>query len=145
MRRAVKGAGVAVMAVVALWVTMLAGCGSSITEKTPQTPAGSATYKNSALLVGTAELAAGIDAANQVVIDVRSTYGTTGHIKNAVNLPPGTFDKGGAGVDATDLKTPAEIAVILGNAGISATTKVIIYGQNVDPNAGRVFWVLEYM
>jgi len=88
-----------------------------------------------------------MDNTNQVVIDVRSSssYSSSGHIRNAINLPPGTFDKGGAGIDSTDLKSPAELAVILGNAGISTTTKIIICGQNVDASAGRVFWLLEYL
>jgi thiosulfate/3-mercaptopyruvate sulfurtransferase len=145
MRKIFTGA---VLAAMALGITILAGCGSSITQKTPQAPqAAAATFKNSALLAGRAELAASLDAANQVIIDVRSSsaYSTSGHIRNAVNLTPATFDKGGAGLDSTDLKTPAEIATILGNAGITATTKIIVYGQNVDANAGRLFWLLEHM
>ena len=145
MGRVVRGAGVAALAVMALCVTLLAGCGSSVTEKTPQITAATTTYRNSALLISTAELAASLDNANQVVIDVRGTYGTAGHIRNAVNLTTGTFDKGGTGIDKTDLKTPEEIATILGNAGITATTKIIICGQNVDASAGRVFWLLEYL
>ena len=147
MKRALKPATLAAMA---LAVTLLGGCGSSYTEKTQQTPtpqASAATFKNSALLVSGAELAAGIDsAANQVVIDVRSGAAYAGgHIKNAVNLPPATFDKGGSGIDSTDLKSPEQIAAILGNAGISIGTKIIVCGQNTDAGAGRVFWVLEYL
>jgi 3-mercaptopyruvate sulfurtransferase SseA len=133
--------GYLVMVHVIIATMFLGGCGSSVSEKTQE-----ATFENSALLVSTSELAATIDNANQVVIDVRSAaeYGA-GHIRNAVNLPPGTFDKGGTGIDGMDLKSPAEIAAILGNAGISATTKIIICGQNVDASAGRVFWMLEYL
>jgi thiosulfate/3-mercaptopyruvate sulfurtransferase len=116
-------------------------------EKVPQTSVATTSHKNSQLLVSSSELATNIDNANQVVIDVRSAaqYSSSGHIKNAVNLPPGTFDKGGTGIDSTDLKPAADIAVILGNAGISATSKVIVCGQNVDANTGRVFWLLEYL
>jgi thiosulfate/3-mercaptopyruvate sulfurtransferase len=131
------------MMIIALFIV---GCGSSSEEKTPQTAATAATYKNSALLVSTADLAASLDNANQVIIDVRSAADyATGHIKNAVNLSPGSFDKGGTGIDSTDLKSPADIAAILGAAGISNSTKIIIYGKNVDANAGRVFWLLEYL
>lgn len=128
----------------ALCVMLSWGCGSSVTEKTQ---AAAVTFENSTLLVSVSELAASLDNANQVVIDVRSSssYSSSGHIRNAVNLPPGTFDKGGTGIDSTDLKSPAEIATILGNAGISANTKIIICGQNVDASAGRVFWLLEHL
>lgn len=145
MGRVVKGAGVAAVVVMALCATLLAGCGSSVTEKTAQKTTAATTYTNSALLVSTSELAANLDNANQVIIDVRNTYGTTGHIRNAVNLTTGAFDKGGTGIDKTDLKSPGEIATILGNAGVTATTKIIICGQNVDSSAGRVFWLLEYL
>jgi len=142
MKSTLRGVGLAVMA---LSVALLAGCGSSsITQKTPPAVA---SFKNSALLASRSDLAAGLDNANQVVIDVRSNavFTANGHIKNAVNLPPGTFDKGGSGIDSTDLKSPAEIATILGNAGITAATRIIVCGQNVDANAGRVFWLLEHM
>lgn len=109
------------------------------------TPLPKASRPNGNLLVAGDSLAATIDNVNQVIVDVRSAADyAAGHIRNAVNLTPGTFDKGGSGIDSTDLKSPAEIAAILGNAGIANSTKVIVYGKNVDANAGRVFWVLEY-
>jgi len=141
MKRVLAG----VLAPLALgWVLLLGGCGSSISQKTQ---AVTANYANSTLLVSTSQLAASLDSANQVVIDVRSSsaYSSSGHIRNAVNLPPGTFDKGGPGTDSMDLKSPAEIATILGNAGISINTRIIVCGQNVDASAGRVFWMLEYL
>ncbi len=126
-------------------VMLSAGCGSSVSEKTQAAQAGAVSYPNGALLVSTSELAATINDANQVIIDVRSaTLYAAGHIKNAVNLPPGTFDKGTAAIDM-DLKSPAEIAAILGAAGVSNTKRIIVYGAGVDANAGRVFWMLEYL
>jgi thiosulfate/3-mercaptopyruvate sulfurtransferase len=128
----------------ALCVMLVTGCGSSVSEKTLQTA--TETYENSTLLVSTSELAALIGATNQVIIDVRSAADyTAGHIRNAVNLPVGTFDKGGTGIESKNLKSPEEIAVILGDAGISNGTKIIVYGKNVDSNACRVFWLLEYL
>ena len=138
MKRVLSSTALLLMA---LCVMLSAGCGSSVTEKTT-----AATFENSTLLASTSVLAASMDNANQVVIDVRSSsaYSGSGHIRNAVNLPPGTSDKGVSAIDM-DLKSPAEIATILGNAGISANTKIIICGQNVDVSAGRVFWMLEHM
>jgi thiosulfate/3-mercaptopyruvate sulfurtransferase len=141
MRKFVKRTAPLLMA---LCVTLVTGCGSSVSEKTQLTATG--TYENSALLVSTSELAASIDNPNQVIIDVRSSADySAGHIRNAVNLPVGTFDKGGTGIDSKNLKSPEEIAVILGDVGISNSTKIIVYGKNVDSNAGRVFWLLEYL
>jgi thiosulfate/3-mercaptopyruvate sulfurtransferase len=141
MKKSMYGYLVTVLAMIA--ALFMGGCGSSVSDKT-QTE--TATYAKSALLVSTTQLAASLDSANQVVIDVRSSsaYSTSGHIRNAVNLPPGTFDKGTAAIDM-DLKSPAEIAAILGNAGISINTRIIVCGQNVDASAGRVFWMLEYL
>jgi 3-mercaptopyruvate sulfurtransferase SseA len=135
----------ATAALLVLLATQLTGCGSSVSEKTQQSS--EITFENSALLVSTAELAASIDDVNQVIIDTRSSsvYSSSGHIRNAVNLPPASFDRGGSGIDSKLLKSPEEIAAILGNAGITADTKVIICGQNVDSNAGRVFWLLEHL
>lgn len=133
--------GYVAMALTVLAALLMAGCGSSVTEKTPA----ATTFANSTLLVGTSELAATINDANQVIIDVRSaTDYAAGHIKNAVNLPPGTFDKGVSAIDM-DLKSPAEIAAVLGAAGVSDSNKIIVYGKGVDANAGRVFWMLEYL
>ncbi len=127
-------------------VMLSAGCGSSVSEKTQAAQTGAVSYPNGALLVSTSELAATINDANQVIIDVRSVGAyNTSHINNAVNLPPGTFDIGGPGIDSMDLRTPADIANILGAAGVSNSKKIIVYGAGVDANAGRVFWMLEYL
>lgn len=134
--------GYVVMALTMLAALLMAGCGSSVTEKTQ---AAAVTFKNSSLLISVSELAANINDANQAIIDVRSaTAYAAGHIKNAVNLPPGTFDKGTT-MPLMDLIAPADIANILGAAGVSNSKKIIVYGAGVDANAGRVFWMLEYL
>jgi len=109
------------------------------------TPLPTSSRPNGNLLISGESLSATINNSNQVVIDVRSaTDFANGHIRNAVNLPTAAFDKGGAGIDSMDLKSPGEIAAILGNAGVSNNKKIIVYGKNVDASAGRVFWLLEY-
>ncbi|BCS53246.1 sulfurtransferase [Geobacter sp. SVR] len=142
MKAAARFGWVVLVASVTLCMAVITGCGSSATVLTSAPE----TYKNSALLVSVDELAAGLNDVNLVVIDVRSaTDYAAGHIAKAVNLTPGTFDKGGSGVDSSDLKTPADIATILGNAGISANSRIVVYGKTVDASAGRVFWMLEYL
>lgn len=123
----------------------LTGCGSSVSDTTPA----AATYQNSNLLVSAAQLAADINNTNQVIIDIRSAaLYAQGHVPGAINLTVaagGQFEKGGAGIDKTDLKTPAEIAAILSAAGVANTAKILVYGSDVDASAGRMFWMLEYL
>jgi 3-mercaptopyruvate sulfurtransferase SseA len=133
------------VAIAALATASMAGCGDSTTKPNP-----SATYPNASLLVTGAWLAANATAANVVVVDVRAdTTFADGHIPHAISLPVtyggGLFDKGGGGLDATDLKTPAEIAAVLGAAGISKTTTIVVYGGDIDWLVGRMFWMLEYL
>ena len=127
-------------------VLFLAGCGSSVDDKTV-----AATYQNSRLLVSESELVGNLSAANQVIVDVRSAaVYATGHIPGAINLTVssgGQFDigTGGNGITNTDLKPAATIATILGAAGVANSAKIVLYGQNVDASTGRMFWMLEYL
>jgi thiosulfate/3-mercaptopyruvate sulfurtransferase len=45
----------------------------------------------------------------------------------------------------TNLINIEDLANILGQKGVSNNAKIIIYGESIDPSAGRVFWVLEYL
>ena len=133
------GAALALLAVVAT------GCSDTTT-----TPKNTDPYPNSRLLISGATLATNLTAANQVIVDTRSaTAFAAGHLPNAVSLPitpgSGLFDKGGAGLDATDLKTPPELAAVFGAAGIAANTTIVIYGSDIDWLVGRMFWMLEYI
>lgn len=104
---------------------------------------------NHDLVKSGAWLAANIANTNQVIIDTRSpALYAAGHIPGAINLyvsSGGQFDIGGAGIDQTDLKPAADIATILGAAGVSQSAKLIVYGATVDAYAGRMFWLLEYL
>lgn len=65
------------------------------------------------------------------------------HIKNAVNIDIHTLQvntpyKG-------KLKTPAQLAEILGNHGITRETEVIIYDDGQMKYAGRLYWVMKYL
>lgn len=100
-------------------------------------------HPNNSLLATGAWMEKNVDAANQVIIDARSAANyAAGHIKNAINLPPSALN-----VSATtqDLHPPAAAAAILGAAGVSNAATIIVYGADVDANAGRVFWALEYL
>jgi 3-mercaptopyruvate sulfurtransferase SseA len=102
------------------------------------------------LLTPGAWLEANLAATNQAIVDVRAAEPyAAGHIPGAINLPitlgSGLFDQGGEGSSATDLKPISEIADILGAAGVGERTRIIVYGQNIDMLAGRMFWMLEYI
>jgi len=66
------------------------------------------------------------------------------HIIDAVNVDVfNTFVKEG---DIKGLlKTPEEIAKILGEKGLNADKKIIIYDNGKNINAGRLYWILKYL
>jgi thiosulfate/3-mercaptopyruvate sulfurtransferase len=43
------------------------------------------------------------------------------------------------------LKSPAELASLLGAKGIDPSKKVIIYDTGLGNNAGRLYWILKYL
>jgi thiosulfate/3-mercaptopyruvate sulfurtransferase len=131
--------------IVVLLVTSAIGC---IRPSSPPTDGSQTDYPNSALLVKGNWLNDHIDDSNLIIIDTRASddYGV-GHVKNAINLPPSTFDGPSSSVptDMTNLINIEDLANILGQKGVSNNAKIIIYGESIDPSAGRVFWVLEYL
>lgn len=123
----------------------LVGCSDSST-----TPRATDPYPNSRLLVSGTDLAAALTADNQVIVDTRSADAyAAGHIPGAISLPitpgSGLFDRGGSGTDATDLKPAADLAQVLGGAGVSTGATIVVYGTDVDWLVGRMFWMLEYL
>lgn len=126
-------------------VTLVAGCSDSSTKPKVTDP-----YVNSRLLVSGSSLAGNLQAANQVIIDVRSADAyNAGHIPGAISLPispgNGLFDIGGVGTDATDLKPANEIGTAMGAAGVSNSNTIVLYGADIDWLVGRMFWMLEYV
>lgn len=118
-------------------VFVLAACGGGTSTTTTTT-----TYPNAALLVsGTSLKATGVSSAtNEVIIDVRSAaLYSAGHIPGAINLPNSALNNGSNTLDG------ATAVTALSAAGVSNTAKIIVYGAEVDGNAGWVFWALEYL
>ncbi|MCE5211450.1 MAG: hypothetical protein LLG40_07850 [Deltaproteobacteria bacterium] len=138
------------LVLITLCILFLAGCGSSVEEKTSN----AANYPNADLLVSGSSLEA-MSETNRVIIDVRSsTDYNNGHIPGAINIPVAwggaPFDDPSGSHTAADwqyyeLKSASDIAAYLGSKGVSNTNKIIIYGPDVDPQAGRMFWMLEYL
>jgi thiosulfate/3-mercaptopyruvate sulfurtransferase len=137
-------------ALMMLGILFLAGCGSSVEDKA----GGSTTYPNASLLVSGSSLQS-MSASNRVIIDVRSsTDYNNGHIPGAINIPVAwggaPFDDPSSSHTAADwqyyeLKSASDIAAYLGGEGVSNTNTIIVYGPDVDPQAGRMFWMLEYL
>jgi len=65
------------------------------------------------------------------------------HVKGAVNVDHKALYKED-GVKSM-LKSPAEIAAILGEKGISVDSKIVIYDGGSCKSAGRLYWILQYM
>jgi 3-mercaptopyruvate sulfurtransferase SseA len=77
-----------------------------------------------------------------VIIDARGAGYGSGHIPGAVNIQHSTFWTKGAG-----LKDTATVALLVGAAGISRGSKIVIYDNTTNSwgAAGRLFWMLEYL
>jgi len=144
-----RGFAIFFLVVMTLGILILAGCGSSVEDKSA---AGTTTYPNAGLLVSGSSLQS-MSAANLVIIDVRSSADyNNGHIPGAINIPVAwggdDFDQGSSATtvwEKYELKSPASIAGVLGAAGVSNTKTIVVYGPDVDPQTGRMFWMLEYL
>jgi len=81
---------------------------------------------------------------NTVVVSVQSkkNYGVS-HIKGAIHLDHTKLYKEGKPEGL--LKSPAEMAKIFGDLGISNTNNIIVYDGAKDKYAGRVYWILKYL
>lgn len=134
-------------------VALLAGCGSSISEKGTKTvtlaPA-STEFPNAGLLVtaeslqqNLASVNKGANAGKLIVIDARgaAAYGA-GHIPGSVNIQHGAYWTKGKGLKELEI-----LAAQLGAAGIAREMKIVIYDNTVASwgAAGRIFWMLEYL
>ena len=127
----------------ALLVTLLAGCGgNSGGETTPMPPQTGdvSLFPNMELLVAPAD----VDTAQMIVLDARRSDAeyNAGHIPGAILAKPSLFEN-----DDGMLRPPEELITILGNMGISRTSKIVIYDNTSASrgSAGRLFWMLEYL
>ena len=95
-------------------------------------------------LISAKETAKIMNDDNVVLVSTRkaSDY-TKVHIKDAVNVDVLSLCETGdiKGI----LKSPEEISKILGEKGINKDKKIIIYDNGKNINAGRLYWILEYL
>ena len=84
------------------------------------------------------------DKNTTVIVDCRKeALYKTRHIKNAVHIDHNDLYKPN-GIKSM-LKTPQEIAAILGKASISNDKKIILYDDGSGKYAGRMYWILKYL
>ncbi|MGD0923285.1 MAG: sulfurtransferase [Terriglobia bacterium] len=101
-------------------------------------------YRNPQVLIGTSELASVLSNADVRILDARSPEEyRQGHLPGAVNLPAPTTDDLQA--NRQGLPMPSEGAQRLFRvAGVSATSRVVLYDDQGYRYAARVFYVLEF-
>lgn len=142
MRRRI---GAALMLTALLAVFVLAGCGSTTTEKqaTAATlePA-SADFPNADLLVSADSVQASLGSNGLIVIDARMSGYESSHIPGAINVKFSDYFTSKVG-----LKDTATLEGLLGSAGITRESKIVIYDNTTASwgAAGRIFWMLEYL
>ena len=93
-----------------------------------------------------ADTKGGADAAapRVRVIDVRSEKAfAEGHIPGAVNIPFTALTDRRAHVKGA-LKGNTALAGLFGEAGLDATSEIVLYDDKGGFRAARLFWVLEY-
>ena len=79
-----------------------------------------------------------------IVIDVSAAdvYAKQ-HIQGAINLPFKELNK--PGTVEGQLKSVEELAAIIGNKGVSNTSKIVVYDEGMNRYNGRIWWVLKYL
>ena len=129
--------------ITALLVTLLAGCGGNsdgVTTPMPPQTGDVSLFPNMELLVSPAD----VDTTQVIVLDARRSDAeyNAGHIPGAILAKPSIFE-----TETGMLLPPDELATILGNMGISRTSKIVIYDNTSASrgSAGRLFWILEYL
>ncbi len=81
---------------------------------------------------------------NTVVVSAQSekNYGVS-HVTNSIHLDHKKLYK--EGDPEGMLKSPEELAKILGDLGISNTNNIVVFDGAKSKYAGRVYWILKYL
>jgi thiosulfate/3-mercaptopyruvate sulfurtransferase len=95
-------------------------------------------------IISAAEAKKLVNNDNTIIVSTRPAedYAKV-HIRNAVNISVEDL------ASKTDpkgvLKSPAELATLLGEKGIDPAKKIIIYDTGSNKGAGRLYWILKYL
>lgn len=95
-------------------------------------------------LISAAEAKKLVNDKNTIIVSTRNTedYAKV-HIRNAVNIS--INDLASTSDPIGILKSPSEIASILGEKGIDPKKNIIIYDTGSNKGAGRLYWILKYI
>ena len=134
-RRGLLGASAALTATL-----LLAACG----EEEDRHRTGGTNVVAADLLVESDWLADHLQDNNLRIVDVRAPakYQET-HIPGAISLSTGALDHM-VSEFVRDVRPAAEVAEIVGGAGIGDDHHIVIYDDNRSLIAARLFWVLDY-
>ncbi len=95
-------------------------------------------------LIEAKDLAKAVKSEDIIIVSARNTSDyNSKHINDAVNIYHTDLYKA-EGVPSM-LKSPEEIAAILGSKGITTDSKVVVYDDGSNKAAGRIYWILQYM
>jgi thiosulfate/3-mercaptopyruvate sulfurtransferase len=81
---------------------------------------------------------------NVVIIDAsKADDYTKAHLKDAVNVPYKSLNSEGD-IDGL-IKTPAELADIFGENGVTESKTIVVYDGGTQKYSSRVYWILKYL
>ena len=95
-------------------------------------------------LITAAELSKNLKSGKIVLVSTRtaSDYKKV-HITGSVHVSHTELYKDGAVKNM--LKSPSEIATILGSQGVTETKTIVLYDDGTGKYAGRLYWILSYL
>lgn len=80
-----------------------------------------------------------------VVIDAsKKKLYTKSHIDGAISIPYAILNQKGGAVNGL-LKSPEELATILGEKGVSNEDTIVVYDEGSQKYSTRVYWILKYL
>ena len=135
----------AIGALLSLSLLATVGCGDTVTEQRCTSESQElceARPLNSTVFI-TPQQALEYRDAGALVLDARSLEKyEAGHIPGAVHTLGGKEFQDELGLVIPDLVALTETAR---NLGINNDQKIVVYGDNISSNTGRLFWTLEYL
>jgi thiosulfate/3-mercaptopyruvate sulfurtransferase len=104
----------------------------------------SASFANAQSLITASELSKSLKSDNLILVSARTSadYKKV-HITGAVHINHTELYNDGPVKNM--LKSPAEIATILGSKGISESKTIVLYDDGTGKYAGRIYWILSYL
>uniref|UniRef100_UPI0032169ACA sulfurtransferase n=1 Tax=uncultured Draconibacterium sp. TaxID=1573823 RepID=UPI0032169ACA len=94
-------------------------------------------------LISVTELAKISKNEDVVVVCATSADNYKIHITGSVNVPHSSLYKGTPA--EAYINTPAEMAKLLGEKGVTTDKTIVVYDEGSAKYAGRIYWILKYL